>query len=264
MSEGWLTTQLTNRLARTLVLAMLAVMTATACAGPESGDDRDPTPTATATSTVTASPTSVSPTAPNVASPTIAPTHTPEATATSDASPAAAASPTTAASPTSEEVALPDRLPRLADMPAQGYTIAEEGTRTAEELANAYADAPAHLRRLEEWGFKQHLFRAFARPSSENNQLPPVILSTINEYGSDEQAEAALQWLRQLGTATGATAADAPRVGDAAVALTVPTSDGVPTASVYVRDGPVLFVYFAEGGDPLPVVSDIATKVFGR
>jgi hypothetical protein len=150
-------------------------------------------------------------------------------------------------------------------MPGQGYTIAEEGTRTAEELANAYSDRAAHLRRLDEWGFKQHLFRAFTRsPEGPNDPLPYTILTTINAYGSDEQAEAALQWLRQLGTATGATDAAAPSLGDSVVALTVPTSDGVPTASIYVRDGTVLFVYFAQGGDPLPAVSTIATRVFDR
>jgi hypothetical protein len=150
-------------------------------------------------------------------------------------------------------------------MPGEGYTIAEEGSRTAQELANAYSDQAAHLRRLEEWGFKQHLYRAFSRSSAgANDPLPYSILSTINEYGSDEQAEAALQWLRQLGAATGATDAEAPTLGDNAVALTVPTSDGVQTASIYVRDGPVLFVYFAEGGDPLPAISHVATTVFGR
>jgi hypothetical protein len=150
-------------------------------------------------------------------------------------------------------------------MPGEGYTIAEEGSRTAQELANAYSDQAAHLRRLEEWGFKQHLYRAFSRSSAgASDPLPYSILSTINEYGSDEQAEAALQWLRQLGAATGAADAEAPTLGDNAVALTVPTSDGVQTASIYVRDGPVLFVYFAEGGDPLPAISHVATTVFGR
>jgi len=260
MPAGWPPTRHPNRVRRMIILAILAVATATACAGPETGDDRDPTPTATATATSTASPTPEPPTP--TASPTLAPTETPEPTATNPASPTSAASPTVAASPTREELTLPERLPLLADMPAQGYTIAEEGTRTAEELANAYSDAPAHLRRLDEWGFKQHLFRAFARADAD--QFPPFILATINEYGSDEQAEAALQWLKQLGTATGATAAEAPPVGDNAVALTVPTSTGVPTASVYVRDGAVLFIYFAEGGDPLPAVTGIATKVFDR
>jgi hypothetical protein len=149
-------------------------------------------------------------------------------------------------------------------MPGAGYTIAEEGTRTAEELAEAYADPAAHLRRLDEWGFKRHIFRAFSLENSNDNRLPPTILATINLYGSDEQAEDALQWLRQLGTATGATDAEAPSIGDNAVALTLPTSDGVPTASIYVRDGAILFVYFAEGGDPLPAVTGIATKVFSR
>jgi hypothetical protein len=264
MPAGWPITPHPKRFARTLAIATLAVATVVGCAGPETGDDRDPTPTPTATATATASPTPELPTATVAASPTQAATATAEPTPTSDASPTSGASPTNDASPTAEEVALPERLPLLDDMPAQGYTIAEEGTRTAEELANAYEDAPAHLRRLDEWGFKQHLFRAFSRESSDNDQFPPVILTTINEYGSDEQAEAAMQWLKQLGTATGATDAEAPRVGDNAVALTVPTSDGVPTASVYVREGPVLFVYFAQGGDPLPAVVSIATKVFGR
>ncbi len=264
MPAGWQTTRHPSRLARTLAVAMLAITTAAACAGPETGDDRDPTPTSTSTATATASPTPQPPTATATASPTVAATETPAATATSEASPSTVASPTAGATSTPEEVALPDRLPLLAEMPAQGYTIAEEGTRTAEELANAYADRAAHLRRLEEWGFQQHLFRAFMRTTSDNDQLPYSILTTINEYGSDEQAEAALQWLRQLGTATGATAAEAPRVGDNAVALTVPTSDGVPTASIYVREGPILFVYFAEGGDPLPVISEITATVFDR
>lgn len=264
MPAGWPTTRHPKRRSRTVALATLAVAVVVACAGPDTGDDRDPTPTPPATQTATASPTQVPPTATINASPTTAPTETPEATATRAASPAVAASPSIAASPTAEVVALPERLPLLAEMPGQGYTIAEEGTRTAQELAEAYADAPAHLRRLEEWGFKQHLFRAFTRESSDDDRLPPFILATINEYGSDEQAEAALQWLRQLGTATGATDAQAPSIGDNAAALTVPTSAGVPTASIYVREGPVLFVYFAEGGDPLPAVDGIATKVFGR
>ena len=158
-----------------------------------------------------------------------------------------------------------ERLPLLDELPGEGYTIAEEGSRTAQELAEAYTDSAAHLRRLEEWGFKQHLFRAFTRDASgDNDPLPYTILATINEYGSDEQAEAALQWLRQLGTATGATTAEAPRIGDNAVAITVPTQTGVPTASIYVRDGAVLFVYFAEGGDPLPAITEVATNVFSR
>jgi hypothetical protein len=148
-------------------------------------------------------------------------------------------------------------------MPSEGYTVAEDGTRTKQELANAYSDQAAHLRRLDEWGFKQHLYRAFVY-SGGDDRLPYSILTTINEYGSDEQAEAALQWLRQLGTATGAQDAEAPQLGDSAVALTVPTAAGVSTASIYIRQGPTLFVYFGEGGDPLPAIATVATNVFNR
>lgn len=260
MPADWPIGRYSKHLPRTLVLASLTIAIVVACAGPETGDDRDPTPTPTATSTSTASPTPNPPTV--AASPTTEQTATPEATATRDASPEATSA--TVASPTATDVALSDRLPLLDDMPGQGYTITEEGTHTAEELAEAYSDAAAHLRRLEEWGFKRHLYRAFTHDSADNDPLPPYILTTINEYGSDEQAESALQWLSQLGTATGATPAEPPKIGDNAVAQTVPTSSGVPTASIYVRDGAVLFVYFAQGGDPLPAVDSIATKVFSR
>jgi hypothetical protein len=260
MPAGWLERRSKRRFLRTLALASLIIAIVVSCAGPETGDDRDPTPTPTVTVTPTASSTPNPPTA--TASPTVENTATPEPTETRAASPEA--SPSTEGSPTATEVALKDRLPALAEMPGQGYTIAEDGTRTAEDLAEAYTDAAAHLRRLEDWGFKQHLYRAFTRDGADNDPLPYYILATINEYGSDEQAEEALQWLRQLGTATGAEAADAPKIGDNAVAQTVATAEGVPTASLYVRDGAVVFVYFAQGGDPLPAVTTVATNVFNR
>jgi hypothetical protein len=156
-------------------------------------------------------------------------------------------------------------LPQLAELPGQGFIIAEEGTRTAEELAAAYADPAAHLRRLEEWGFERHAFRAFSRESSgADDPLPPSILATINEYGSPEQAEQALQWLLRLATSQGATEVEPPRVGENAVAVALPTSSGVPTASIYVRQGAFVFIYFAQGGDPLAAVKGIAQKVFDR
>jgi len=250
---------------RSLALTVLVMAIATACTGPDTGDDRDPTPTPTETATPTPSPTPEPPMPTVEASPTVAPTATPEPTPTTDASPTRSASPTVAASPTAEPVASNAWLPTLAEMPGDGYFVAEEGSRTAQELANAYVDQAAHLRRLGEWGFKQHLYRAFARSSSsDTDTLPYAILTTINEYGSDEQADAALEWLRQLGTATGATPAEAPQIGENAVALTVPTSTGVPTASVYIRQGPTLFVYFGEGGDPLAAISTVAANVFSR
>lgn len=243
---------------RALLLITLVVGTI-ACTGPETGDDRDPTPTPTETATPT--PTEIPPTATATLTPTVEATATIAATSTVGASPTSRTSPTPSA--TVAQVSLPDRLPLLSDLPSPDYTIAEDGTRSAEDLAAAYADVVAHLRRLDEWGFKQHVFRTFTL-TSDNDTLPEVILTTINAYGSEEQADAALQWLLQYGTATGAAEAEPPAVGDRAVALTVPTSTGVPTASIYIRQGTLLFVYFAEGGDPLPAVDSIATKVFAR
>lgn len=151
----------------------------------------------------------------------------------------------------------------MSELPAEGYIIAEEGTRTAQELANAYSDPAAHLDRLNDWGFQRHAFRAFNGPGG-SAELPYSVLTTVNEYGSPEQAEEALQWLRRLGTTTGATEVDPPRVGDSTVSLTIPTADGELTASIYVRSGAIVYVYFAQGGEPLEFVEVVAQNVFGR
>lgn len=244
---------------RAWLAAGAAMLVALACTGPDTGDDRDPTPTPTATATATAT-----------ATPTATPTITPTATATPTTAPTptrtptATASPTPRVTPTSAAVALPSLLPTLEELPGEGWVIAEEGDRTAEELAAAYQDSAAHLARLEEWGFTQHVYRAFSRTAGENDPVPFSLLTTINVYGSPEQAAAALAWLRGLGISQGGQEATPPEVGDDAVAITLPTAAGVPTASLYVRHGARVFVYFAEGGDPLPAVTAIATEVFQR
>lgn len=237
-----------------LVLLLVGTL---ACSGPDSGDDFDPTPTPTPTPTAT--PVPPTPTA----TPTVVPTKTPVATPTVSPT-VASASPTLGASPTAVED-LATRLPAVADLPGggAGYIIAEEGTRTAQDLANAYSDPAAHLQRLNTWGFKRHVFRAFAR-DDEAGGLPLTVLATINEYGSPEQASDAVLWLKRLATTQGATESDPPALGDEAVAVTQPTAGGTPTASIYVRDGALVYVYFAQGGDPLPAIRTLAETVLRR
>lgn len=250
-------------------LAWVAVaLLAVACSGPATGDDSDPTPTASATATVTATvePTQ-SPTTEPAATPTreSSPVSSPILSSPASASPTRNASPTVDALPTSASQALRELLPTVAELPGQGYTITAEGTRTQQELANNYADPAAHLQRLTDWGFKGHVYREFSRdPSGPNDPLPGYVLATINVYGSPEQAQAALDWLTRNGTSQGWQQVDAPTLGDAAAALTAPTATGAPTASIYVRANDRVYVYFAEGGQPLDAVRAIATAVFGR
>jgi hypothetical protein len=182
------------------------------------------------------------------------------------ASPTTNASPSVGSgSPTSSTQQLKDELPLLADLPAEGFTIASEGTHTAQELANGYADNAAHLQRLTDWGFKAHVYREFAHAASgADDPLPFDILCTVNQYGSPDQAQLAIEFLKKLDLSQGKTEVDAPNVGEVAVALTVPTADGTPTASIYVRKGDSVYVYFAEGGKPLEAVTAIAQKVFAR
>ena len=240
-----------------------ALLLIAACSGPATGDDSDPTPTATATSVPTETPTSTPTTPPT---PTLAPTPAATPSPTLGASPTSNASPSAAiGSPTATNPPLKDALPKLAEMPSDGYIIAAEGTRTAQELANAYADNSAHLQRLTDWGFKAHVYREFTRDvSGPDDPLPFDILCTVNVYGSPEQAQLAIDFLKKLDLSQGKQVAAAPALGDVAIALTVPTATGVPTASIYVRKGDSVYVYFAQGGKPLDSIAAIAQKVFGR
>jgi hypothetical protein len=156
-------------------------------------------------------------------------------------------------------------LATLEELQATGYELQEEGTRSAQDLANAYAEPGAHLQRLQDWGFEEHAFRAFVRPgAAEGETEPDYVLVTINEYGSAELADNALLWLFRLGTSQGATEAEAPEIGDSRAAITVPTAGGEPTASIYVRREQFVYVFFAQGGDPLPMIRGLAERVFSR
>lgn len=277
-------------------LLALTLGIATACAGPDTGDDMDPTPTsvpteppatptatveptATATPTLTATATSTTAASPTLdASPDASPTQddenaTPDGTTTATVTTTGTPGGTATSSATADgtqgagttatagSTSLTDRLPTLQQLPSQAYIVATTGSRTAQELANAYADPVAHLRRLDEWGFVQHVYREFARQDATQGNLPALVLTTINVYGSPEQADAALQWLHRFQTSIGAADAEAPARGDAAVAVTVNTAGGEPTASIYVRVGELVYAFYAEGGDALAFTSGIVTNV---
>jgi hypothetical protein len=248
-----------------LTALVVVLLLSAACSGPATGDDSDPTPTATATSVPTETPAATPTTPPTATLPPATATvalasPTTSASATSNASPSVASG-----SPTSASQQLKDELPKLADMPGEGFTISAEGTHTAQELANGYSDNAAHLQRLTDWGFKAHVYREFGHTSTgPDDPLPFDILCTVNVYGSPEQAQMAIDFLKKLDLSQGKQEVDAPSVGDMAVALTVLTADGTPTASIYVKKGDSVYVYFAEGGKPLDAVSAIAQKVFAR
>lgn len=262
------------------LLACLLIVAA-ACAGPDTGDDHDPTPTATASPTATTAPTATSePTPTATIPPTVAPTEpvaptavaspsgtaaaqTPSSTTTADAQSTASGTPAADGTttpgvnrtPIAPAESVVGRLPTLEQLPAPQYVIAITGSRTAQELANAYADPVAHLRRLDEWGFVQHVYREFSPTADAPDSAPDLVLTTINVYGSPEQAQAALEWLNRFQTSIGAAEATLPARGDAAVALTVNTADGIPTASIYVRVGEAVHAFYAEGGDALAFAS---------
>jgi hypothetical protein len=248
---------------RPLALAGLAVALV-ACSGPDDPVGQRATVTPTATATVPPTPT-IEPTATATPEPTA--TATPEFTPTPAASPTPEPTATATPEPTATPapVALLDALPRLEELAMQGFTVANQGTRTALELANAYVDPSGHLDRLNQWGFREHYFREFAHQrSGPEDPVPSFFLATINEYGSPEQADEALAWLQSLNLSQGHTEVDPPPFGDNAINSTVPRADGQPTAFLAIREGSRVYVYYAEEGDPLALVQQTAQTLFNR
>lgn len=263
-----------------IAAALILSLMLAACSGPDDFGDDSQTPSAAALSTpmndVIATPTGTvraTPTADDatetsaVETPDSEPaTPTVEQTPTVADTPEPETTPTPEVEPTVTQEALGgmDPLPRLEELSEGGYVVADQGERSDQQLAQAYSDPTAHLLRLEEWGFRQHVYREFTRQAAEDDPLPAYVLGTVNVYGSPEQADLAFQWLEDLQINQGARTAAAPELGDAAVAITVATQQGIPTASAYVRFGSSTYIYYAEGGDPLPEVIAVAERVFER
>lgn len=275
------------------IIGIASSLALVSCSGPDEFGDAPETPIVQSTPTATIQAT---PTEEPQATPTEEPVVTPTSEASADETPASDGSTTETpavdvtpgaigtpaapadgtpdpnasppagndATPTAEALNPMDALPRLEDLTAGSYVVANQGERSSEQLAGAYADPTAHLLRLDEWGFKQHVFREFTKAEGAVEALPAYVLATVNVYGSPEQADLALQWLEDFQVNQGAQSVEAPDLGDAAVAVTLPTRDGEQTASVYIRLGPSTYIYYAEGNDPLPEVVAIAGHVFDR
>jgi hypothetical protein len=257
-------------------LIVAAVFLAAGCSGPDQFGNLAPTavPSPSPTPTETPSPTpEPEPTPTSEPSPTSSPLPTPSPTSepepqdtpTPDVEPTPPPDPTPTVTSTPQPPGAMDSLPVLEDFNNGGFILADQGERSAEQLAQAYIETAAHLQRLEDWGFQQHVYREFTRTPGESDAEPPrYVLATVNVYGSPEQAAMALQWLERLQLNQGAASVDPPDLGDEAVAVTVRTSQGEDTASVYVRSGNRTYIYYAQGNNPLPMVQELSQRVFER
>jgi len=261
---------------RNISLIAGALLLMAACSGPDQFGGGAPTPVPSPTTVPTEQPSPTpepeptatpepSPTATPEPEPSPTPEPVPEDTPTPELEPTPEPEPTEPPTPAPQPPGAMDSLPILEDFGEGGYILADQGERSAEELARAYIEFSAHLQRLEDWGFQQHVFREFTRTVGESDAEPPrYVLATVNVYGSPEQAAMALQWLERLQLNQGATSVEPPDLGDDAVAVTVRTSQGEDTASVYLRSGNRTYIYYAQGDNPLPLVMDLSQQVFER
>lgn len=237
-----------------------------ACTGPETLDDVDstPTPAPEETSAPAAETTPATEPTEQAVEPTETPTEEPEPTETPEPTPTVTPSPSP--TPTHLPVGMNEGLPQVEELPVGEFTVANQGSRAAVDLANAYQDSASHLERLNEWGFQEHVFREFThqRTVPEEDPSPAYFLATINEYGSPEQAGMFFEWWSEFAHLQGHSEIEPPDIGDNAFASTVPTAEGEPTAFLYVQRGSRVFAYYAEEGNPVEFVTQVATTVFER
>lgn len=121
--------------------------------------------------------------------PTPAPTPTPQPTPTPTPRPTPTAQPTVAA----DTVA---RLTTLSELP-NGFTVLTEGPLSADAISKDYVDPSLHKERLKQWGFRQGAWRVFEIPTAiagDPSQGFFYFTSSVVEYGSSSQANAALQF----------------------------------------------------------------------
>lgn len=252
-----------------ILLGIILVLLAGACSGPESGDDADPTATPLPTATATETPT---PTPEPTETPEPEPTATEEGVAPTEeggepSGDAATAEASDDAAPTEAvpQIGLVESLPTVEELPGDGFVLANQGSRTALELANAYSDSSAHLERLTTWGFTEHHFREFSRETAgPEDPVPNYVLATVNVYGSPELADEAIAWFAEFNRMQGHQEVNPPPVGENAIASEVPTADGTPTAITFIRLGPRVYVYFASGGHPMSLLTQMAQNTFAR
>lgn len=261
-----------------IAASLLIVLLLTACSGPDEFGDPIPTatPTITPEPTVTATPTEEpEPTATEEPTPTVEPTA--EATPTQTEEPEPPPSPTVEPEPTASEpepTEVPptpsptnpmDALPMLEELSDAGFIVADDGERSADQLAQSYIDPQAHLDRLEAWGFTRHVFREFSRQAvGEDDPIPTYVLATINVYGSPEQVADAMQWLESSRTNQGGSIIERPELGDSAVALTQPTVEGDIAGWVFFGYEDRVYIYYTQGLDPLPEALALAHRVWER
>lgn len=144
------------------------------------------------------------------------------------------------------ELALADLLPTEADIP-NGLLEAENTTRSLAELAQVFTNPDDAATRLDGWGWRENVWRAFAHPAGAG---PPhrttYLYSSIHRFSTADGVATAMRYFaNDAATALDLHGVDVEPIGDEAIALRG-ALQGVNRVVVYVRQGPIML---ASGGD---------------
>jgi hypothetical protein len=148
-------------------------------------------------------------------------------------------------------------LPTLDDLPA-GFVLREEGARGADEITQTFPNPADAAQRFNAWGWQENAYRDFATADDAIS-----ISVSLHRFADDAAASDALSYLAEarqdlLGLAPNGVA----ELGDQVEAIAGEVAER-QEASVYVRRGPIVarITVTASSGDPLPLATEIATRV---
>lgn len=190
--------------------------------------------------------------------PTVAPT--PRPTATPTPRPTATPTPNPVIEPLPHPPLLPVELP-LAH--AWCFAVVDDGSMSFSQVLDRFSSIPDARTRLQDWGWQASAFRQFGCEGPPSGEAGWIEVNVYG-FGSASAAWEAVDFFAAVRLdGSPLHYAEAPAVGDAAVALTGPAANGTEF-TVYASEGSWLVRVTGvspSGGPPVANVRDVAEDV---
>ncbi len=166
---------------------------------------------------------------------------------------------------------LADMLPTVEDLPENllaGFVVTQDDERTLDQVAASLGDPAETTPLLEEWGWRQNLFRTFENPGAEiPEDATNYVDVSLHRFGNAESTGEALDYFSDaVVAAQGLSEIRVDRVGDEVRALSGNPEGTANLVVLYVRDGPTLIRIggSSPAGDPTEDVLALAREVVER
>jgi hypothetical protein len=176
----------------------------------------------------------------------------------------AAAQPTAPPAAPADAAALAELLPGAESLPA-GFDAGTDSQRDLAGVVEALGGSRSAQQALETWGWTGNVERTFnvADPAAVAPGSPTIVTVSLHGFKDAPSAAESLPFYSDILANNGYEDVEPPALGETARLLMQPQEDGGVVVALYVQQGPVLYRIggYAPGGDPTPVVVDLASAM---